>query len=109
MLSGLIDSAHSYPAFTNTFITGTPGVRSFWSSRTKKKSSQYCSASTGYGPNCLTHELPYFHKSMDYVFILELSRSWRIIAFSTEKAIFLKEKIPFKKVSTGTFLFFDSF
>lgn len=57
----------------NISITGTPVVRSFWSSRTKKKSSQYSSAYTGYGPNCLTHDLfPYFHKGMDYVFILKV-------------------------------------
>jgi hypothetical protein len=69
MLSGFIDSAHSYPAFTNKFITGTPVVRSFWSSRTKKKSSQYSNAYTGYGPNCLTHFPLYFHTGMDYIFI----------------------------------------
>ena len=38
--------------FANT-ITGTPEVRLFWSSRTKKRSSQ-SHAHTGYGPNCLT-------------------------------------------------------
>ena len=35
-------------------VTGRPGVHLFWSSRTKKRISQYSSAHTGYGPNCLT-------------------------------------------------------
>ena len=51
---------------------------------------------------------PYFHKSMDYVFILIRARktcctkrSWRIIPSFTKEDIFFK----MKKVSTGTFLF----
>ena len=54
MLSAVILSAHSYPAFTVGTITGTPAVRSSRSSRTKEESSQYSCAYTGYGPNCLT-------------------------------------------------------
>ena len=54
MLSAVIHSAHSYPAFTVGTITGTPAVRSSRSSRTKEESSQYSCACTGYGPNCLT-------------------------------------------------------
>ena len=54
MLSAVILSALSYPAFTVGTITGTPEVRLSWSSRTKEKSSQYSNAYTGYGPNCLT-------------------------------------------------------
>ena len=54
MLSAVIHSVHSYPAFTVGMITGTLAVRSSRSSRTKEKSSQYSNAYTGYGPNCLT-------------------------------------------------------
>ena len=54
MLSAVIRSIHSYPAFTVGTITGTPEVCSSWSSRTKEESSQYSNAYTGYGPNCLT-------------------------------------------------------
>jgi hypothetical protein len=58
------------------------------SSRTIEGSSQYSSAYTGYGPNCLTHVIPNFHKGMDYVFILlQKSRSWRIIFLLTKKNI----------------------
>jgi hypothetical protein len=54
MLSAVIRSVHSYPAFTVGTITGTLEVRSSRSSRTKEDSSQYSNAYTGYGPNCLT-------------------------------------------------------
>ena len=54
MLSAVIHSIHSYPAFTVGTITGTPEVCPSRSSRTRKGSSQYSNASTGYGPNCLT-------------------------------------------------------
>ena len=54
MLSAVILTVHGYPAFTVSTITGTPEVRLFRSSRTKKRSSQYSNAYTGYGPNCLT-------------------------------------------------------
>ena len=54
MLSVVILSVHSYPAFTIGMITGTPAVRPSRSSRTKERSSQYSNAYTGYGPNCLT-------------------------------------------------------
>ena len=54
MLSAVIHFVRSYPAFTIGMITGTPEVHSFRSSRTKKESSQYFNAYTGYGPNCLT-------------------------------------------------------
>ena len=54
MLSAVILTVHGYPAFTVGTITGTPEVRLFRSSRTKKRSSQYSNAYTGYGPNCLT-------------------------------------------------------
>jgi hypothetical protein len=67
------------------------------SSRTIEGSSQYSSAYTGYGPNCLTHVIPNFHKGMDYVFILTWwllkkealyqKRSWRIIYFFTKRYI----------------------
>ncbi len=35
-----------------------------------KDPPQYSNANTGYGPNCLTHEIPNFRKGMDYIFIL---------------------------------------
>ena len=54
MLSAVIHSVHSYPAFTIGMITGTPEVCPSRSSRTKEGSSQYSNAYTGYGPNCLT-------------------------------------------------------
>ena len=54
MLSAVILSRLSYPAFTVGTITGTPEVCSSRSSRTKEESSQYSNAHTGYGPNCLT-------------------------------------------------------
>ena len=54
MLSAVILTVHGYPASTVGTITGTPEVRLFRSSRTKKRSSQYSNAYTGYGPNCLT-------------------------------------------------------
>ena len=54
MLSAVIHSIHSYPAFTVGTITGTPEVCPSRSSRTKEGSSQYSNAYTGYGPNCLT-------------------------------------------------------
>ena len=54
MLSAVIPSKHSYPAFTVGTITGTLAVCSSRSSRTKEESSQYSNAYTGYGPNCLT-------------------------------------------------------
>jgi hypothetical protein len=54
MLSVVILSVHSYPAFTIGMITGTLAVRPSRSSRTKERSSQYSNAYTGYGPNCLT-------------------------------------------------------
>ena len=54
MLSAVIHSTHSYPAFTVGTITGTPEVCPSRSSRTKEGSSQYSNAYTGYGPNCLT-------------------------------------------------------
>ena len=54
MLSAVIHSAHSYPAFTVGTITGTPAVRPSRSSRTREGSSQCSYACTGYGPNCLT-------------------------------------------------------
>ena len=93
MLSSLIVSAHSYPASTNKFITGTPGVRSFWSSRTKKKSSQCSNASTGYGPNCLTHV-------NSFIFI----KAWTMSS-SFFKLLFLKEaKGTKKELAYYTFL-----
>ena len=54
MLSAVIRSTHSYPAFTVGTITGTPAVCPSRSSRTKEGSFQYSNAYTGYGPNCLT-------------------------------------------------------
>ena len=54
MLSALIRSGHSYPAFAAGTITGTLAVRPSRSSRTKDGSSQFSYAHTGYGPNCLT-------------------------------------------------------
>ena len=54
MLSAVILSTHSYPAFTVGTITGTPAVCPSRSSRTKEGSFQYSNAYTGYGPNCLT-------------------------------------------------------
>lgn len=71
------------------------------SSRTMSDWPQYSSANTGYGPNCLTHALPFFgnfllhfHGGMDYVFIFDrgdyvflLSKSWRIIKSFTEDLI----------------------
>jgi hypothetical protein len=54
MLSAVILSRHSYPAFTIGIITGTPEVCPSRSSRTREESFQYSNAHTGYGPNCLT-------------------------------------------------------
>jgi hypothetical protein len=54
MLSAVILSVRSYPAFPVGTRTGRPLVRSSRSSRTKEESSQYSYAYTGYGPNCLT-------------------------------------------------------
>ena len=54
MLSAVILTRHSYPAFTIGMITGTPAVYPSRSSRTREGSPQYSIAHTGYGPNCLT-------------------------------------------------------
>ena len=54
MLSALIHSEHSYPAFASGDTTGTLEVRSSRSSRTKDDSTQFSCAHTGDGPNCLT-------------------------------------------------------
>ena len=54
MLSALIRSEHSYPAFALGRTTGILEVRSSRSSRTKDDSTQFSCAYTGYGPNCLT-------------------------------------------------------
>jgi hypothetical protein len=54
MLSAVIHSALSYPAFPVGTRTGIPEVRSFGSSRTMSNSFQCSNAYTGYGPNCLT-------------------------------------------------------
>ena len=54
MLSAVIPSVRSYPAFTLGRITGTPVVRPFRSSRTRNRSSQISYAYSRYGPNCLT-------------------------------------------------------
>jgi hypothetical protein len=54
MLSVVILTIYSYPAFTIGMITGTPEICPSWSSRTKEGASQYSNAYTGYGPNCLT-------------------------------------------------------
>ena len=62
MLSAVIRSTHSYPAFPVGTRTGTPAVCPFGSSRTMLRSSQCSNAYTGYGPNCLTHIIPLFPK-----------------------------------------------
>ena len=54
MLSAVIHSTLSYPAFTIGMITGTPEVCSSRSSRTREEPSQYSNVYPGYGPNCLT-------------------------------------------------------
>ena len=54
MLSAVIPTIRSYPAFTVGTITGTPEVCSFRSSRTRNNPSQVSYAYSGYGPNCLT-------------------------------------------------------
>ena len=54
MLSAVITSEHSYPAFPIGMRTGTPAVHPSKSSRIMERSSQYSNAYTGYGPNCLT-------------------------------------------------------
>ena len=54
MLSAVIRSVRSYPAFPVGTRTGTPLAHPSRSSRTKEGSSQYSYAYTGYGPNCLT-------------------------------------------------------
>ena len=54
MLSAVIFSIHSYPAFPVGTRTGTLEVCPFRSSRTMKEFSQCSNAYTGYGPNCLT-------------------------------------------------------
>jgi len=53
MLSAIIRSVLSYPAFPVGTRTGTPSVRPFGSSRTMLSASQCSCAYTGYGPNCL--------------------------------------------------------
>ena len=54
MLSALIRSQLSYWASATGVTTHTPEVGPSRSSRTKDGSSQFSSAHTGYGPNCLT-------------------------------------------------------
>lgn len=54
MLSAIIHSILSYPAFPVGTRTGTPAVCLFKSSRIIKSISQCSNAYTGYGPNCLT-------------------------------------------------------
>ena len=54
MLSAIIRSIHSYPAFPIGIRTGTPLVCFPRSSRTRGKSFHYSNTFTGYGPNCLT-------------------------------------------------------
>ena len=54
MLSALIRSRRSYPAYAPGGTTGTPEVCPFRSSRTKNSSLQISCAHSGYGPNCLT-------------------------------------------------------
>jgi len=54
MLSALIRSEHSYPAFTAGAITGILAARPSRSSRTKDGSPQESYGHAGYGPNCLT-------------------------------------------------------
>ncbi|KAL6766046.1 hypothetical protein ACKKBG_P80030 (chloroplast) [Auxenochlorella protothecoides x Auxenochlorella symbiontica] len=54
MLSAVIFSIHSYPAFPVGTRTGILEVCSSRSSRTMEDSSQCSNAYTGYGPNCLT-------------------------------------------------------
>lgn len=83
-------------------ITGTPRVRSFWSSRTKKKSSQCSNASTGYGPNCLTHVSLKFslkHGLCLHPIDSNFNWSWRIIKELNNHFIG-QEKTA--SVSTGT-------
>ncbi len=53
MLSAVIRSAHSYPAYPLGRRTGIPEVRPSRSSRTMEGSPQCSNAYTGYGPNCL--------------------------------------------------------
>lgn len=54
MLSAVIHSILSYPAFPVGTRTGTPVVYLSKSSRIMKSTSQCSYAYTGYGPNCLT-------------------------------------------------------
>ena len=54
MLSVVIHSKLSYPAYLIGIRTGTPLVCLSRSSRTMESSSQYFNVYTGYGPNCLT-------------------------------------------------------
>ncbi|KAK9107609.1 hypothetical protein Syun_023620 [Stephania yunnanensis] len=61
MLSAVIRSALSYPAFTVGTITGTPEVRPSRSSRTRERSSRCSNAHTEYGPNRLTTFEPGSH------------------------------------------------
>ena len=53
MPSAVIQTIHSYPAFTDGTITGTLAVCLSRSSRTRERSLSIFYAHAGYGPNCL--------------------------------------------------------
>lgn len=84
MLSAVIHSAHSYPAYPLGRRTGIPAVRPSESSRTTESSSQCSNAYTGYGPNCLTHKILLLLKGMDYIFT-PISRGLAFYAPSKQK------------------------
>ena len=82
MLSAVILSVLSYPAFTLGRITGTPEVRPFRSSRTRNRSSQISYAHSRYGPNCLTTfwtQLTYqlFRQEHRWVAMYGKDKRWR--------------------------------
>lgn len=66
---------------------------------------QYSSANTGYGPNCLTHVIFFFQKSMDYIFFfhhfsLHNQWEWKKLAFDK-----INKRFYPKGVSKGADLF----
>lgn len=68
MLSAVLYSIHSYPAYPIGIRTGRPEVCSSKSSRIMEKSFQYSIANRRYRPNCL-FLWSFISESKDYTFI----------------------------------------
>ena len=73
MLSAVLYSIRSYPAYPIGIRTGTPVVCFSKSSRIMEKSFQYSIAYIRYRPNCLC-ELSFIKEGADYTFIFLLFR-----------------------------------